>query len=230
MSGPDMHEDERFEAMLRELGPEVPRPSMDDGARARLAASIAGAPAGRARRLGGAWGLAAGLGLAAVLAVACVVMGGRLDRARGELARAEWETDEALTLLMRARASQEAVSVPEDLSGVRGGDLVVMTFDHELCPLARVSTPGFRRLAAARDGAARFMVFDVTGDKREGVGEELASLGIGYAAAEPLGAETGVVKVLDTRRGRVISSAPGARGLAQAESVLARVGGASPAP
>lgn len=233
MNDTDMGDDGRFEAMLRELGPEVPRPELDAGARARLMATIGGdagvgarAPVRRAR-----WPLAAGLGLVAVLGVACGLLSVSLGRVRHELAASRWETGEALTLLMRARQTQPIVPVAADLGEVEREDLVLITFDHELCPVARVCTPGFRELAERHAGdAARFVVFDVTGEKRETVEGELDSLGVRYALHAPLGAETGVVKVLDMRRGRVLSSAPGARGLEQAEAVLARVTGADAGP
>jgi hypothetical protein len=44
-----------------------------------------------------------------------------------------------------------------------------------------------------------------------------------FALLGPLGAETGVVKVLDATHQRVLCSAPGDQGLKQAEALLARV-------
>ncbi|MEZ6243186.1 MAG: hypothetical protein R3B57_09095 [Phycisphaerales bacterium] len=227
MNESDEQADRGFEALLRELGPDVPQPELEAGARERLMAVIAreeGAHGAARVGRGSGWKTAAGIGLVAALGVACTLLSVGLGRVENELAASRWETGEALTLLMKARQSQETIEAPEDLGGVRESDLTLITFDHRLCPIARVSTPAFRAMAEAHGGeAARFMVFDVTGDKREEVSREIDSMGMGYALGAPLGAETGVVKVLDTRRGRVLSSAAGARGLEQAEALLARV-------
>ncbi len=231
MSGTDLTDDGRFDARLRELGPDVPRPELDAGARDRLMATLGGRVRPSSPRAGSGWMLAACIGLVVGLGIWCVVLGARLGEARGELAASRGETDEAIELLMRARRDDAVVEAPADLAGVRGEDLVLVAFHHDLCPISRYSTPGFEAMAARRTGdSERFLAFDVTGAKRDAVEREIAALGLGYALLAPLGAETGVVKVVDTRRRVVLSSAPGRRGLEYAEALLARVTGSAGGP
>jgi hypothetical protein len=222
----DEHGDGRFDDLLRSLGPDVPRPELEPEARARLLATIRAGEARGAPRSRRAWPLAAGLAAAAVLGLACAVLWAGLARARGALVEAQGRTEEVLQLLVRARRTQPSIPVPQDLEGVKRGDLILVTFHHELCPIARDCTPGFLLLEARHRGdAVRFLAFDVTGARRDEVEREIDALGLGYALLGPPGAETGVVKVLDGLHGRVLCAAPGRAGLEQAEALLARVPG-----
>ncbi|MCA9289896.1 MAG: hypothetical protein KDA25_02140 [Phycisphaerales bacterium] len=234
MNMPDDHDDQHFDELLRDLGPDVPRPALDEPVRARLLASMDDPDvrtiAGRTGRPG-RWRsrltspVAAGLLVAAALGVSCIVLGSRLARTEGELATAQWQADEVLQLLVRARRTQPLIAAPDDVAGLSRSDLALITFHHDLCPIARVCTPGFAKLALQHRGdTVRFLTFDVTGSKRESVDHQIDALDLRFALLGPLGAETGVVKVLDTRHHRVLCSAPGALGLTQAERLLARIG------
>ena len=219
------HDDRRIDALLRDLGPDVPRPALPSAERARLLEQVyqtearrCGAPP-RLRR----WRAAAGLGLVLTLG-SWAVLGGSLRAAQERLARSRWEAQETLQLLASARLAQPSQGVPADLSGLHAADLVLLTFDHELCPIARTTTPSFRSLAADHGAAgARFVVLDVTGDRRAEAREQIGALGVSFALLTPLGGETGVVKVLDTAHDTVLCSAPGQLGIQQAETLLARV-------
>lgn len=212
--------DARFDAMLRDLGPEVPEPELDARTRVRLTSALRGGPVAR-RIVPSAW--------AAGLAVACVGLGAGLAWSRAELGEARAQTTEAMTLFALARASQRDVAPPEVMSGVSRGSLAVLMFDHKLCPIARACKPEFLRLEAevARGSGrgARFALIDVTGPRRAEAEAQLRELGLGPALLAPLGAETGVVKVVDTARGVLLCSAPGVRGVRQASELLERAGG-----
>lgn len=217
--------DPRFDAMLRALGPDVPEPALDDAARARMVETLDGVGALRVGSRGGAWFAVSAGALAAVLGLACLLLWVNLDRTRDRLTQSRWETDEVLQLLVSARRTQPSIAAPDDLAGLHASDLVLITFHHDLCPIARITSPGFRTLAREHDGdAARFISFDVTGDHRAEAGAEINALDLRFALLGPLGAETGVVKVVDTAHQRVLSSAPGRQGLEQAAALLARVG------
>jgi len=219
-----MNADQEFDDLLRDLGPDVPQPDLDDGARARLMAAIDDAPvAARVRTPRWAKPAAAA---AAILAVTCTLLWVYTGRVVDELDAARADTEEALQLLVRARRTQPTIPVPADLEGVRKSDLALVTFHHDLCPIARVATPGFAALEQQHRGdAATFVTLDVTGARRDEADREIDALGLRYALLGPLGAETGVVKVIDTAHHRVLCSAPGALGLQQAEQLLARVSG-----
>jgi hypothetical protein len=140
------------------------------------------------------------------------------------LANAQWQADEAIQLLMNARRTQPTIPPPQHVEGLSSSDLALITFHHDLCPLARGCTPGFIAMAKQHEGdGLRFLNFDVTGSHRGLVDQEIDALGMRFALLGPPGAETGVVKVLDTSRQRVLCSAPGRLGLEQAERLLARV-------
>jgi hypothetical protein len=230
MTHPPDHADERFDALLREIGPDIPQPSPDEHTRARLVEIIyradergAGEPIGRSFRRAH-WATAAGVSLAAVLGLACAVLWTNLVRAEDELVNSRWQTDEVLQLLVNARRTQPSIVAPERLEGLSSSDLVFITFHHDLCPLARPCTPKFKEMQQRHsDGPFRFITFDVTGSKRDSADQEIDALGMRFALLGPLGAETGVVKVLDATHQRVLCSAPGDQGLKQAEALLARV-------
>jgi hypothetical protein len=147
-----------------------------------------------------------------------------LVRAEEALANSRWQTDEVLQLLVNARRTQPSIAAPEQIEGLSSSDLVLMTFHHDLCPLARPCTPKFKEMQQRHSGdPARFITFDVTGSKRESVDREIDALGMRFALLGPPGAETGVVKVVDATHQRVLCSAPGDLGLRQAEALLERV-------
>lgn len=229
MNEPDDHGDRQFDDLLREFGPDIPQPELDDPARARLMALIDGPDARPAGRIGRSarWlkpVAAAGIAAAAVLGVSCIVLWTSLGRVRDQLAMSHRQTEEVFQLLASARRTQPSIPPPQDLEGLSSSDLVLITFHHDLCPIARLCSPGFRNMAKSHSGeAARFITFDVTGANLEQADRQIDELGMRFALLGPLGAETGVVKVLDTRHQRVLCSAPGKQGLEQAELVLARV-------
>jgi hypothetical protein len=232
MNEPDISSDQQFDEFLREVGPEVPQPTLDDRARARLMAWMDHADAhstvGRIGQSSGKmkWVAAAGTSIAAVLGLALALQWVSLSRVREQLSTSQWQTDEVLQLLMNARRTQPIIPAPEEIEGVSSADLVLITFHHDLCPLARPCTPQFRDMEQRHKGeAARFIAFDVTGSKRNQVEREIDDLGMRFALLGPAGAETGVVKVIDATHQRVLSSAPGKQGLEQAESLLALVSG-----
>lgn len=220
------HQDEQFDALLRDLGPDVPRPELENKARAHLLSIVSASPsAPLPTRIGRApWLIAATVALIATLGLWSIVSARRLSHVSHQLAAARWETSEAIELLMKARRTQPIVPVPDDLNGLTRDDLVLITFHHDLCPIARVCTPGFRALAQAHaDEPERFLALDVTGPNRSEAQDEIDALELQYALIAPLGAETGVVKVLDTTHRRVLCAAPGQRGLEQAQRLLALV-------
>lgn len=230
MTTPDPHDphaadphtaDRRLDALLRDLGPDVPKPDLTPAQRAQLAGTLTAIPAARRAPV---WPVAAGVLLILGLGLTTLLLGAQLRESGAQLTEARWESDEALELLTRARFGQPTVPVPEDIGDVAAEDLVVVTFDHDLCPIAAKTTPAFAQLAEepAWDGIG-FVVFDVNQAARDGTAAEVESLGIGYGLLTPLGGETGVVKVLDRARGRVLCSAPGEMGIAQAKTLLARV-------
>ncbi len=230
MSDIDRHDDAQFDALLRDLGPSVPQPELDQAARDRLLATLTIDETTNLYRRAGHFPrwvgtmAAAGAGLAAVLGLICVIVFTKLDQTNTQLATARWETQEALVLLMKARQVQSSVSIPNDLSGVHHEDLMLVTFHHDLCPIAEFSTPAFQDLANAnRNGKAQFLTLDVTGENRDEADLVINQRDIGYALRAPLGAETGVVTVIDTRTRQILSSAPGDQGLRQAAQVLAAV-------
>jgi hypothetical protein len=230
MTQPNHDADERLDGLLRDVGPDVPQPALSDEARARLLATMDDTSAhklserGRRTRGGMKWAAVAGIAAVFALAPLSVFLWVELGRVKDALTTSHWETGEALQLLMIARYSQPSVAAPEEVEGLDPSDLMVVTFHHDLCPLARHCTPAFKAMAERFDGgAARFIAFDVTGSKRDQAGKEIDELGIRFALFSPPGAETGVVKVIDTAHERLLCSAPGRRGLEQAEMLLGRV-------
>lgn len=238
MNRHDETADRRFDDLLRSLGPEVPLIELDDAARARLRGVLEApldasleAPSDRAsqrrttRRIFTRARIASAI--AAILAVACAALFIRGERARSALAESRSQTQEALDLFITARRTQPIIPVPEDLTGIRSSDLLLIAFHHDLCPLSRACTPRFREMEAEHGGdSTRFRMFDVTGEKRASVAEELEAMGVDFALLGAPGSETGVVKVLDMSRRRLLSSAPGSRGVEQARALLDRVANA----
>ncbi len=225
MTFPELDDDRRFDALLRDLGPDVPHPQMDASDRARLERRLAStrAPAHGNGVFARMLLLAACLALSAVLGAWALATTARLDATHAELEAARWDADETLELLTRARAAQPIIAPPDGALDLSPEGVVVITFDHELCPIARVTTPAFERLATEFADRAQFVKLDVTGDRREAAEARVDELHLRSALLTPLGGETGVVKIVDTANGRVICAGPGRVGLEQASSVLVRL-------
>lgn len=215
--------DDQFDALLRDLGRDVPNPRLTAEQRSRLDPDTLPA---RPRH---ALHRATTIALAASLLLSTLTLGISLRRTTIALDTTRWEKDEAIELLTRARAGQPSVPVPDDTSSLALANLLFITFDHDLCPIAHATTPAFQALAAHYPSRSQqFLTLDVTGDNRDHAQTQLRSLGLEHTLLTPLGGETGVVKVIDTRTHRVLSSAPGTQGIRQAEAILAHAKPSTP--
>jgi len=145
------------------------------------------------------------------------------QRTARDLDDARWRVGEVMELLRRARDTQ--VPVPLDAEQVMRAareDVLVFVCLHQLCPYSRQCEPALLDLERRHSGGqVRFASIDVTGDRRLEAPQQVKDLGIEFALLGPIGAETGVVKVLDTRRHVILTSGAGAAGVQAAERVLA---------
>lgn len=236
--------DRTLSRSLAEIGPDIPEPSLDAEARQRLQQLIAErspprAPAGRtathARRAlpsAARWLVTCGTGaIAAALAIACTVLYLRTERLEARALAAESSLDEATGLLLAVRQAIAHIAPPDDLTGLRESNLVLVNFHHDMCPVARFTTPRFQQMAARHaDQPVRFVSLNLTGPHRNDALAQVEALGIGNALNGPPGSETGVVKVLDLATGRVLCAGAGEQAIQDAESLLERIAALDRAP
>ncbi len=228
--------DERFDEVLRACGPDLPEPEAGQDVRASfgkllcssetaderpaLEAAASGVIGGSARRK-------RSLHNSVYAITACVILLAAVNAY--SFHQNQQLREQLIRLQGRLNARPLTPLVPQDPSTKRIIDRpvsgmpqwVVVNLHRNGCPWAKEVTPWIQKLSEELgDSPLMFVTLDLSAPRVKEAVKQAKFLGLDYVFDKEPGQETGVVKIVDTRRDLVVHTAAGPQALPELREVI----------